>query len=172
MAEARDAEIAGLRRVVRFQGIAIFGGFSLALIAAAHPHAPTDLRLRSLTIVDRNGTPRIILGAPLPDPMVLGKRSKRAAAGSGLLLNGPDGNERGGYMVTDVGDEGLLTLDASKRGEVFKVVANPDSGASLFLMHQSGSAMTLTTYRGTPEIQLTGHDGHRIAAIPADAPPL
>lgn len=166
-----ENEMRRLRRTVRTMGAGFVGVAGLCLIAATRPGAP-DLRARSLTIVDANGTPRVIIAAPIPDPFVNGRRGKRASAGSGVVLNGPDGNERGGYFVTDVGQEGVLTLDAQGGTEVFKVVANPNSGASLFLNHQSGSEVALTTFRDRPELHMMDSTRRAIATIPADAPPL
>jgi hypothetical protein len=151
-------------------GLGLAATVCLGLIAATRPQA-SDLRARSLTIVDEKGTARVVIAAAVPDPMVGGKRMPRAGAGAGILLNGPDGNERGGYMVTD-GGEGLLTLDDAGGREMFKVVANPDSGASLFVQHQSGAWAAVSTYRGEPELQMVGRDGKRVTAIPADAPEM
>ena len=54
----------------------------------------------------------------------------------------------------------MLTLDsADASAEVFKVVANADAGASLFLQHAGGATAMLTTYRGEPELHLVGADG-------------
>lgn len=55
---------------------------------------------------------------------------------------------------------------------MFKVVANPDSGASMFIQHQSGAWLGLSTYRGEPEMQMVAPGNRRIHAIPADAPEM
>ena len=44
---------------------------------AAAPKKPDVLRVRQLSIVDANGVERVRLGAPLPEPMILGKRFDR-----------------------------------------------------------------------------------------------
>lgn len=115
---------------------------------------------RGLVIVDAHGQARAVLGAPVPDPYVRGVQARRSAPASGLVLIGPDGNERGGYLSVDVGGEAVLTLDsADASAEVFKVVANADAGASLFLQHAGGATAMLTTYRGEPELHLVGANG-------------
>jgi len=117
------------------------------------------IEARGLVVRDAAGTSRVEIGAPVDGPMILGKREERIAPASGILLNGPDGNERGGYLTVDAGDEALLTLDgAANGGEVFKVVANADAGASLFVVHQNGAAAMLTTYQGEPELKFIGAD--------------
>jgi len=115
---------------------------------------------KGLIIHDASGQPRVVLGAPVPDPIVRGKSGKRVAPASGLLLIGPDGNERGGYLTVDKGGEAVLTLDSSDGStEVFKVVANADAGASLFVLHRNGAGAMLTTYQGKPELQLIDSAG-------------
>jgi hypothetical protein len=115
---------------------------------------------RGLIIQDASGNARVVLGAPVPDPVVRGETGKRVAPASGLLLLGPDGNERGGYLTVDEGGEAVLTLDsADGSAEVFKVVANPDAGASLFVLHRNGAGAMVTTYQGHPELQLIDSEG-------------
>lgn len=138
---------------------------AIALWAALRP-MPDALVVRSLTVKDANGTPRAILAAPVPDPLVDGKPSgKRAGSSAGLLLADAHGNERGGY-ITDDGDEALITLDGEKGHEVFKVVGNPDAGASLFVVHGNNAYAMLTTYQGKPELQLFDKDGKLLSQLP------
>jgi hypothetical protein len=167
-------EVRRLRTTVKLMGAAMVTTAGLSLLAAAAPRQDLveNLRVRSLSVVDANGVERVVIAAPVPDPMVRGQRMKRAGGGAGIILNGPDGNERGGYMVTDKGGEALLTLDGGRGGEVFKVVGNSEGSASLFLQNYSGAVVALTTYRGEPELQLLGSRGERVHAIPANAPML
>src|SRR3990170_5205431 len=53
-----------------------------------------NLRVRQLSVVNEKGTSRIILGAPLPDPVMGGKSQERRSPATGLVLNDSDGNER------------------------------------------------------------------------------
>jgi hypothetical protein len=78
---------------------------------------PQSLQVRELIVVDANGTPRVRIAAPLPDPIMLGKRSKRGDSSSGVLLYDAEGNERGGY-VTDEERNVALTLDEINRAAV------------------------------------------------------
>jgi len=134
---------------------------SYALLQTGRASSPSRvIEARGLLIKDASGQTRIALGAPVPDPVVRGKIGKRIAPASGLLLFGPDGNERGGYLTVDYGGEAVLTLDSSDGGaEVFKVVANPDAGASLFVLHRNGAGAMLTTYEGQPKLQLIDQAG-------------
>ncbi|WP_206185484.1 hypothetical protein [Sphingosinicella sp. CPCC 101087] len=171
MEEQMRDEVRRLRRAVRWLGAGSIGVVSLFLVAATALPQNENLRVRSLTVVDERGVERVIIGAPVPDPVSRGSRQPRAGAISGIILNGPDGNERGGYGTTDVGGEALLTLDGAEGGEVFKVVANPDAGASLFVMHRNGAGARLTTFRGSPEFELIDANRRRVHAIPESMPP-
>ncbi|MCD9030513.1 hypothetical protein LDO32_02030 [Luteimonas sp. Y-2-2-4F] len=134
---------------------------SYALLQASRANDPSRvIEARGLLIKDASGQTRVELGAPVQDPVVQGRRGTRATPSSGLILLGPDGNERGGYLTSDVGGEAMLTLDSGDGSvEVLKVVANPDAGASLFVLHRNGAGAMLTTYRGRPELQLIDKSG-------------
>ncbi|WMJ69583.1 hypothetical protein [Stenotrophomonas sp. 24(2023)] len=119
------------------------------------------LDVRGVVVRDAKGTPRVLLGAPLPDPTRHGQSAgPRASALSGLVLLGPDGSERGGYGTTDIGGEALLTLDdANGSTEVFKVVANRDQGATLMVKHQNNTGAMLTSWQGKPELMFVDDSG-------------
>lgn len=132
------------------------------------------IEARGLVIHDENGQPRVILGAPVPDPLSQGRtQGPRATALSGLILLGPDGSERGGYGTSDRGGEALLTLDdATGTTEVFKVVANPDRGASLMVKHQNNTGAMLTSWQGKPELMFVDDSGQSYYVRPgANAAP-
>ena len=132
------------------------------------------IEARGLVIHDASGQPRVILGAPVPDPLSQGRtQGPRATALSGLILLGPDGSERGGYGTSDRGGEALLTLDdATGTTEVFKVVANPDRGASLMVKHQNNTGAMLTSWQGKPELMFVDDSGQSYYVRPgANAAP-
>ncbi len=93
----------------------IYNHFSIALMDAQNPQV---LTLNELNIVDQNGTPRVTLAAPLPEPIMLGKRFKRGEAVSGILIFDAEGNERGGYVTGDISRGAALTLDEVNRASV------------------------------------------------------
>jgi hypothetical protein len=168
-------EVRRLRRAVRLLGVGLIGACSVLLVGATvtgFEQAPGDLRVRSLTVVDERGVARVILAAPVPEPIVQGQRGRRRTPASGILLNGPDGNERGGYVTADIGGEAALSLDGQDGREVFRAVGNANAGGSLFLIHGSGAVAALTTYRGEPELHMIGSNGQRMHTVPANAPPI
>lgn len=129
---------------------------------------PEVLTVRGLVVVDAGGVPRIALGAPAPDPMA----GKREAPLTGLVINGADGRERGGYGVIDGSNGAILTLDSHAGDEVFKAYANEDGGASLFVMHGNGAAAAITTYRGKPELHLLDSDNKAVFKQPPGTPDM
>jgi hypothetical protein len=118
--------------------------------AAAQPDV---LTVKRLNVVDEKGMERVIIAAPVPDPMVEGKRIKRAGIASGILILDPRGKERGGYLTSDAEDHGaFLTLD-SEQGQVFTAYANADSGATISLDNEKQDAVVMSTYK-QPSIKI------------------
>ncbi len=103
------------------------------------------LTVKRLTVVDEKGVERVVIAAPLPDPIVMGKRVKRDGPASGILIYDPKGNERGGYVTSDTQDLGaFLTLD-SEREQVFSAYANADSGATVWVTNEKHDAVAFST---------------------------
>ena len=80
--------------------------------------AVDSLEVRQIVVRDASGVPRAMLGAPLPEPVMLGKRFRRRGDVSGLMLYDSEGNERGGYVTGDSGRGAALTLDEINRAAV------------------------------------------------------
>jgi hypothetical protein len=125
------------------------------------------LILRELVIVDSMGTPRVRIAAPLPDPIMLGKRFNRGGAVSGIIIYDGEGNERGGYVTGDESRGAALTLDemmraavhigVEDRGEAHISVDNGLGGYGLLGINQRDGAF----------IRL--HGGGKMTAIPDTA---
>src|SRR5438045_599608 len=73
---------------------AVVGGLRVTPVAAQS--AGQFLTVRGVTVVDEKGVARVRLGAPLPDPTVMGKQVPRQGVVSGLMIYDADGDERGG----------------------------------------------------------------------------
>jgi hypothetical protein len=124
----------------------------------------STLILRELVIVDSAGTPRLRIAAPLPDPIMLGKRFNRGGAVSGIIIYDAEGNERGGYVTGDESRGAALTLDeimraavhigVNDRGESHVSVDNGLGGYGLMGINQRDGAF----------IRL--HGGGKVTVIP------
>lgn len=119
------------------------------------------LVVRAISVLDSRGVERVRIAAPLPDPIMLGRRFDRGEAVSGILIFDSEGNERGGY-VTDESRNAALTLDeinraavhigTNDRGEAHVSLSNGRGGFAILGMRPGGTFLAL--------------DGQRVAVIP------
>ena len=108
---------------------------------------------RGLVIVDEQGTTRVRIGAPLPEPIIMGKQEKRDDAISGILIYDRLGNERGGYVTDNSVGNAFLTLD-SNTGQEVTLVAYPKGGAEFGLNDDAKNEVELSALPSGPMIQL------------------
>ena len=116
----------------------------LGLVFAALPpgwtqagEKPKVLRARSLVIVDEKGTERIRIAAPLPDPVVRGKQSRRRSPANGIQFNDTNGNARGGIGMLDDGTM-ILCFDY-EQGEAVCMFLLPDGQAGFMAQVERGN---------------------------------
>jgi hypothetical protein len=111
---------------------------------------PETLTLRQLNIVDEHGIARVILAAPVPEPMILGKQHHRDGPVSGVIIADATGTERGGYVTADGYANAMLTLDGQGKQTVL-LLAEP-SGDTLFrLWKRDGDTVTGSLTMGVSE---------------------
>ena len=123
------------------------------------------LRVRGLIVVDQNGRERIQIGAPLPDPLLQGKRYKRQGAVSGILLMDAEGTERSGYFTSDEPGTVALTLDAVQ-GQTAMFLANDEKGANLQIYDRDNKhSVRLLAVGDSPNVIVT-REGKRIFQLP------
>lgn len=123
------------------------------------------LRVRGLIVVDRNGKERIQIGAPLPDPLLQGKRYKRQGAISGILLMDGEGTERSGYFTSDEPGTVALTLDTAA-GQTAMFLANDETGANLQLADRDNKhEIRLVAVDDSPNVTVTRY-GKQIFQLP------
>ncbi|MGA2532674.1 MAG: hypothetical protein ABSG19_06510 [Candidatus Aminicenantales bacterium] len=130
---------------------------------------PADgvLTLRGLVILDANGVERVRIQAPLPDPLILGKRFPRGGAVSGILLSDEEGNERSGYVTSDGYPNVFFTLDSLARQHVL-FITEPQGDPTLRLW-DGASAATLSAGSDGPGLKLTAGE-KTLLEIPARRP--
>ena len=146
--------------------LAVVTGFAGLSTAPASPVFPSDsvVVLRALSIVDARGVERVRIAAPLPDPIMLGRRFERGESVSGILIFDSEGNERGGY-ITDETRGAALTLDeinraavhiaTNDRGEAHVSLSNGRGGYAILGMRPTGTFMSI--------------DGKSVAVVPDSA---
>ena len=96
------------------------------------------LRVRGIVVVDENGTERVWIGAPVPEPLILGKRFPRGGRMSGIILFDEEGNERSGYCTSDGYPNVLFTLDSIGRQHVL-FLSEPQGDTTLRLWNGENS---------------------------------
>lgn len=123
------------------------------------------LKVRGLIVVDQNGKERVQIGAPLPDPLLQGKRYKRNGTVSGILLMDSEGNERSGYFTSDEPGTVALTLD-TVQGQTAMFLANDQRGANLQVHdYDNQSSIRLIAVGDAPNIIVT-REGKDIFQVP------
>jgi hypothetical protein len=125
------------------------------------------LTVRGLVVVDGNGVDRVRIGAPLPDPLVLGKRFPRGGTVSGILLFDDEGNERSGYVTSDGYPNVFFTLDSLARQHVL-FITEPQGDPTLRLW-DGASAATLSAGADGPELKITAGE-RTLLEVPPPAP--
>lgn len=118
------------------------------------------LRVRGVSVVDGNGTERVRIGAPIVEPLVLGKRFPRGGSMSGILLFDEEGNERSGYCTSDGYPNVLFTLDSLKQQHVL-FLAEPQGDTALWIWN-GGNSFKLSV----------GEDGSSLKIMQGDKPLL
>jgi hypothetical protein len=112
----------------------------------SHAGVQENLRVRRISVVDERGTQRVLLSAPLPEPIVNGHVGHRDSPVSGILIYDPKGNERGGYVTSDGPDLGaLISLDSEKE-QVFTAYANAGSGATVWVSNENRDNVVMSTH--------------------------
>jgi hypothetical protein len=111
------------------------------------------LRVRGVSVVDDNGTERVRIGAPIVEPLVLGKRFPRGGSMSGILLFDEEGNERSGYCTSDGYPNVLFTLDSLKQQHVL-FLAEPQDDTSLWIWN-GGNSFKLTVGEDGSSLKVT-----------------
>lgn len=112
--------------------IILFGMLGFKAKASVGRASEDILRVRGLVVVDENGTERVWIGAPLPEPLILGKRFPRGGNVSGVMLYDDEGNERGGYVTSDDFPNVFFTLDSLGKQHVL-FLAEPQGDTALWV---------------------------------------
>ncbi len=129
------------------------------------------LRVRGLVVVDEKGVERVRIGAPLPDPMMFGRRISRGGSVSGILLSDANGMERSGYVTDNDYGNVFFTLDSTTRGQHVLFVSDPNGGATLRMWDRGTNgvnSLSLDASDDGPSFKLV-KDGKTLFEQPAAA---
>ncbi len=96
------------------------------------------LTVRRVDIVDANGTIRMTLAAPTPQPIVDGIQYKRTFSVSGITLFDKNGSERGGFGVADIEGSAVVLAQDHVNGDAIGWRAMPD-GSVAFMINERPS---------------------------------
>jgi hypothetical protein len=140
------------RRIKGIYAVFTLAGLGLLAIALnAQPSVVDVLRARRLIIVDDKGVERVVIGAPLPDPVVNGKRVKRSGVVSGMIVLDAKGNERGGFSTADASGEVLFALDSETQQETLFLV-NPKGGSHFSIFDGNRNLVRMGVLDGRPTL--------------------
>jgi hypothetical protein len=132
---------------------------------------PNSLTLQRLDIVDKSGVSRVILAAPVPDPMILGKQHHRDGPVSGVIIADATGTERGGYVTADGYANAMLTLDSQGQQNVL-LLAEPNGNTIFRIWKRKNDAVTssLTMGVGDNPFLFEKQNGSLVFTAPANNP--
>jgi hypothetical protein len=160
--QKRTYQIAGLLAIV-LVGAIVFQSQQIRNL-----QNPQKLRVRELAVVDERGTERVLIAAPLPDPMIAGQRHKRGGAVSGIIIADATGTERGGYVTSHEGyANAFLTLDGQGSQTVL-LLAEPDGGTTFRIWNRDKGSVTMGVW-DNPFLNVK-QNGKPLFTAPADNP--
>jgi hypothetical protein len=148
--------------VLRVHGLVIEDekGRERILIGAPVPRVAGRKRqddATGLLILSENGLDRVALAAPTPNPQTNGHVGERVGAAAGLIVDDPDGNERGGFGVLDNDRRVVLGMDYPKgAGEALTLSVIPDEGPSLQIHDSQGFVRAALTEHNDSAAELYG----------------
>jgi hypothetical protein len=127
------------------------------------------LRLRELDIVDDQGRERIVIAAPLPDPVVNGRQGHRIRVVSAAVqFKAPNGNEQGGIALSDDGSF-MFGIDDETGRERAHLYYLPKQGSGVLLQGENSKetvSMVLPNGGRNPKLEMTDLSGKSIAVVP------
>lgn len=146
----------------------LVASISTSTVHARQPQ--TDkLRVRELAIVDDQGRERIVLAAPLPNPVVNGKVEKRIrVVSAGVQFKGSNGTERGGIAASDDGSF-MFGIDDEVGRERAHLYYIPKRGSGVYLQGENDKETVSLLLPGggqAPKLVMTDQSGKHTAEVP------
>ena len=125
-----------------------------------------NFKTHGLSIVDSRGVVRLILGAPVPNPVEEGKTYERRSPGTGIIFKDAAGNERGGMGMLDDGSMNLCFDDAKAERNCLFFVPKLGNGIALNDARGETRAILYLDTNGAPHFLLKDEQGHSLVSLP------
>ena len=146
--------------------------FATTLFAGWRSTQPLpNIKAQSVSIVDANGTVRLALGAPVPDPIIEGKQGKRRSPANGIIFSDAAGNEHGGMAMLDDGSMNLCFDDAKTERNCLFLMPKMGNGVALMDSNGANRAMLYLDTTGAPHLQIRDEKGKALVSLPEDPKP-
>jgi hypothetical protein len=124
-----------------------------------------NLKTHTLSIVDSKGVVRLILGAPLPNPVTEGKTKERRAPATGIIFNDAAGNERGGFGMIEDGMN-LCFDDAKTERNCLFFMPKFGNGIAFNDVRGENRAILYLDTTGAPHLLLRDEKGQPLVSLP------
>ena len=142
-----------------------------SVVAQAQSQPVQKIRARELDIVDEKGRERIVIAAPLPEPLVDGKVGHRVRPISAAVqFKAANGNEQGGIAMSDDGSM-LVGIDDERGHERAHLYYLPKRGSGVALTGENGiqsASLSLPNGAADPSLSMTDKAGKVILQLPSD----
>jgi hypothetical protein len=126
-----------------------------------------NFKTHGLSIVDSRGVVRLILGAPVPNPVEEGKTYERRSPGTGIIFNDAAGNERGGMGMLDPWQHESLLRRCQSRTQLPVFVPKLGNGVALNDARGETRAILYLDTNGAPHFLLKDEQGRSPETSPA-----
>jgi hypothetical protein len=170
---------ARIRRTERWQRIGFVGWIlTIALVAILFirefhfpKRSPGTIQVHRLVVLDDSDKERIVIAAPLPDPVVDGMtRRRRTGVSAGVQFKDPDGTERGGIAAGEDGSF-MFGIDDQQGHERAHLYFIPTRGSGVYLQSDKGNeTLSLLNPRGPgggPRLEIIDSGGTIVSQFPS-----
>jgi hypothetical protein len=137
-------------------------------VVHAQPSTSDRLRLRELDIIDEKGRERIVIAAPIPEPLVNGKTGHRVREVSAAVqFKAQDGTEQGGIAMSNDGSM-IVGIDDEHGQERAHLYYLPTRGSGVYLQGEKGKGTVslLLPNGGSGGLEVIDASGKVIAVLP------
>ena len=148
----------------------VFFGTERLGVAQSRSQLVQKIRVRELDIVDEKGRERIVIAAPLPEPLVDGKVGHRVRPISAAVqFKAANGNEQGGIAMSDDGTM-LVGIDDERGHERAHLYYIPKRGSGVALTGENGTQLAMLSIPSggaDPTLSITDKAGKVILQLPS-----